>query len=455
MQVNNHAHSNIDSYSSQKKIFKFLSTISSLDIIQKLSQENQLNSGMKQKLAELKLDFSIDTYKNLVYPRLGITAYTDPADIIKKQAITLEYAKILKAYAPSDSGELNASFKYAELVSVIKKIFKKHMTDPRKLLYNGVAIAVHENTYLAKVNSGRICIITSLGKPLGKGVTGKVASVFEMVSKQFIALKYARELTPESFQDIQIEVANLKKIQRLLRLRSLDPEGFQGPILADFNLPETKLVGYLGPQYDIDLADWIDQYKSSLFEKIKLCKSLMQIYDRIHKLNIWHGDIKVENIMLKNNQPVVIDWAGALMIEEAAENFITPKFKTSNYCNKIDSLSLRALKTTKKPEQKSEFIKAAKRLELFSIAMMIYIILTSEMPFDEALDPDLGDIMPLTDMGFKIIHLRGYSADINYIMTRMLAHEPEKRYTTEEALEAWKNINEKTGKMRTKVYKLS
>lgn len=440
---------------SEKKIFKFISTLSSLDIIRKLSSENQLNTGMKDRLALLKLDFNTNTYKNLVYPKLGITSHTAQEDILKKQAITLEYTKIFKKYKPSDSGELHSLFNYAELISVIKKVFKKHMHDPRRLLYTGVPIDTHENKYFAKVNAGKICIITALGKPLGKGTTGAVLSVFELVSQQFVALKHTLTASSDDLRTIQMEITNIKMIHKLMSTQSLKLEGFQDPILADFKLPNAHMIGYLSPQYDMDLVDWLDTFNASTFSRIRLCQSLMQIYMNISKLGIWHGDLKAENIMLKNDKPVVIDWTGALLLEAAASKFTMPKFSTSHYCNKIDVLTLKSLRTQKNPELKSEFIKSAKSLELFSMAMVIYMVLTSDMPFMEVEDPDLMKMMPLTKRGLKELPLGSYNDDILYIMKRMLAHQPSERFSSEEAFTAWQNIDENTGKTRTKVYKLT
>lgn len=455
MNISLHLQSNTYQYKTEKTLFKLVSTLSSIDIIKRLSSENRLVSGLKQRRAQFKSEFNTETYKSIVYYKLGIRDYTSKEEIKKKEATALQYAKILKKYKPDNSGGLNELFDYSELVSVIKKVFKKHMTDYGYLLFTGISLNTLKNKYYAKVKADKICIITAKSTLIQKGTTGTVASVYEFASRQFVALKYANDMSFGFFNNIQTEISNLNKIHKLLSIQSIKLEGFQDPIIADFNLPTHNLIGYLCPRYDIDLLDWILDSNAPQTERIMLCKSLMQVYMNINKLGIWHGDIKLENIMLKNNQAIVIDWVGSMFFDDAAAQFTSPVFNTPEYCNIIDLMDLKYLQEERNILLKSDYIETAKSLELFSIAMVIFGILTSKMPFKNIYDPEFDCMMPQTKTGFKIHLLETYDADILYIMKRMLAHLPEDRYLGEEAFKAWQNIDENTGQFRKKIYKLT
>ena len=429
-------------YKTEKTLFKLVSTLSSLDIIKELCSKHELISGMKQRRASWKIDFNTETYKKLVYPRLGISPYTLKEDIEKKQITALQYANILKQYKPDDFGELNENFTYYELVFVVEKVFKQHMTDPRKLLHVGYPVYSTENKFFAKVNRGQVFIIHTLGKILGEGTTGTVIRVYEIASRQFLALKYARLDKETALDEIQVEVAHLKKLHHRLSLRAEPLDGFQDQMLADFYLPEIDLVGYLSPQYEIDLFEWAEKKQATSLERLAICKALMKICLNLNQLGLWHGDIKPENIMLKNQNPVVIDWTGMLSFDDAAAKFILPRFQTSEFLNLIDAQLLNAMKQRKNPFEKNEFLEAAKSLELFSFAITLYWVLTSKMPFDEAFDPLLKRKIPITKEGLNLLPLQNYSPEVIFIMTKMLAHDPKDRFNIEEAVSAWEKIEE-------------
>lgn len=436
MNVNMNLQSYSNKYKTEKTIFKFISTLDSLNIIKKSSSQNQLKSGLKQR--RIVLDLNSETYKKIVYPKLGITSHTSAEGVEMKQSIALQYAKILKQYDPSNSGELNVYFNYLELVSVIKKVFKYHMRGKDPIFSSGIAVSIKNNTFYAKVNANKICIFPVNGNFIGKGASGYVYRVLEIASCQFMALKLANPKNFYAADFIRLEIANLIKVQQFLI------EGIQEPFVADFNLQKKNLVGYIGPLYDMDLIEWLENPSLTQQIRISFCKSLMRIFMHMDNLGLWHGDIKPENIMLKENHPIVIDWAGFLLYEEAADRFIKPIFSTASYLNRKDLLTLHSLQAKKKPELKSKFIKSAKSLELFSIAITLFRILTSKSPFKEAIDPDLDYIIPQTTSWFEIFSLVDfkYSIDILNIMTKMLAHDPKDRYLIKEAYAAWEKIEE-------------
>ncbi len=448
---------NSNQYTLEKKVYKFLSTLSSLDIISNLCKESNLVSGLKNKRIQFKSEFEISKYKNVVYPKLGISFYSSSKDISKKESTALYYAEILKKYKPDNSGNVHEFFNYIELVSLINKVFTEHIKGRGKIFFTGVEVSIEDKIFYAKVQQGKIHIIPDMAKQIGSGSIGIVCRVHEIATNQSLAFKIPKSIHPGHTMAIQLEIANLKNIHKDLN-NPKQFEGIQDPIIADFELPENKIIGYLGPLYEMDLFDWIQDTSITTAERIICCKSLMRIYMDLIHLDFWHGDFKTENIMLKNNQPILIDWAGTLKYTDAAKDYTKPSFYTPGCLNPVDFTKLLAMINKKDPYLKNEYIKVAKRLELFAVGVTLYEILTTKNPFVREIHyPEWEFAIPDVFGGIRIDPLlrKNCSDDIVHIMKKMLAYEPENRFTIEETWIAWQNIDENTGKFRSKNYKLS
>lgn len=427
-------------------LYKFIFTIYATQMIKQLSSENRLVSEMKVKRRIHKCELNLDKYQDFVYPKLGITRYSTQEYVQKKLTITTQYAQILKKHKPDNAGNLHSNFNYYQLVSLIKEVFKEHLMERGTLETNGIAVTVDNNLFYAKLTADKICMTTSEGKRLGCGSYGEVYRVYEIATRQFAALKFANPDDRYAKFVIQCEISNLNLLQKLTSEKNMELEGLQGPIHAVFDIPEYNLTGYLGPQYDVDLIDFIENFSGKISERILLCKALMRVFKIIDRLGIWHGDIKPDNIMLKNGQPIVIDWSGALLLHEAAKEFKAPPNFTCEYQNLKDALALKVL------TNKEKFIKTAKSSELFSIAMTLFYVLTSEFPFAEKKYPDFFNPLPSTENGIRTSSLRkvkdmNYSDEIINILKTMLAHDPEDRFNFSEAFKIWENIDETTGKL--------
>ncbi len=448
---------NANQHIHEKKIYKFISTLSSLDIISRLCKENNLITGLKNKRIQFKSEFEINKYKNVVYPKLGITTFTSLNDISKKESTALYYAEILKKYKPDNSGYVHEFFNYFELVSVINIVFAEHVKGQNKIFFTGIAVSIENKIFYAKVQQGKIHIIPDMVNPIGSGSIGIVCRVHEIATNQSLAFKIASSTRRNHTLSIQLEIANLKNIHKNLSNRIKQFEGIQDPVIADFELPENKIIGFLGTLYEIKLVDWINDPTVTPTQRISCCKIFIKTYMALIHLDLWHGDIKTENIMLKNNRPILIDWAGLLKYADAAQDYTRPGFYTRQYLSPSDFTKLIAMQSKKDALLKTEYILTAKRLELFAIGVVLYEILTTKYPFvQEEHYPELKFTMPLTRKGIQIkpLHEKKYSNDIIHILKKMLAHDPENRFTPEETWTAWENIDETKGKFRSKKYQL-
>ena len=425
-----------DPYKTEKTIFKFISTLSSLKAIETLVSNNLLSEGLKKMRADFKSNFTPETYVKIAYPKLGITRHTPLEDIARKTSTALCYAKILKQYDSETLGELNEYFTFPTLVLAIKKIFRKHLKGSGRIFSKGLALPIKDTCFFAKVNVNKICIFTESANLIGKGASGLVYCIFEIASCQFAAMKIAHPKNSHSTDSLLSEIANLKKVEKL------QIEGIQEPIMAEINLRKKHLIGYVGSLYEMDLLDWIETPTRDSSERIALCKSLMGTLLNMEKAGIWHGDIKPDNIAIRNNQPFIIDWAGAIFYEEAAKDCSRPHFSTHSYANRLDLLTLYCLEGKKTFQDRSEFIKTAKSLELFSMAITLFMVLTSKKPFGYATEPDIGVILPDTAEGPDLLLLDdlGYNSDVRTIMYKMLDHDPDNRYTSEEAFTIWSKL---------------
>jgi len=102
---------------------------------------------------------------------------------------------------------------------------------------------------------------------------------------------------------------------------------------------------------------------------VKLCKELLLTLEHIHHYNIYHQDIKFENILIKNNfTPLIIDFGASTLIYDN---------KSGKYINTTSphSAALEQLSLNYPPE-------IHKSTDVYSVAALMYKILTGTYPIN-------------------------------------------------------------------------
>lgn len=130
---------------------------------------------------------------------------------------------------------------------------------------------------------------------------------------------------------------------------------------------------------------------------IKLLNSLLLVLENIHQHDIYHQDIKMENILIKaDNTPLIIDFGGSVILYDKV---------SGKYLNTAspDSAALEQLSLTYPPE-------ITNSTDIYSVAALIYKILTGHYPInakirESAINKGEKDpYIPLTSKGLSCFH---------------------------------------------------
>ena len=166
------------------------------------------------------------------------------------------------------------------------------------------------------------------------------------------------------------EYYNLKKIfqyesENLKELNKSSNSGLMKFISYHENINNTS---YILTNYTrtIPLESYLKKL-SSPQDLILLLKNLLFILEDVHQYNIYHQDIKSENILIKeDNTPLIIDFGGSVILyDETSGKYLNT---TSPNSAAIEQLSLNY-----PPE-------ITKSTDVYSLAALIYKILTGNHP---------------------------------------------------------------------------
>ena len=204
-----------------------------------------------------------------------------------------------------------------------------------------------------------------IGQELGKGAYAKVKLAINKITKEKFAIKiYEKEkLNSNSkkscvFKEIQIlRKLNHKNIAKLIEVISTEKQ-----ILIVQELIEgISLRDYYNNE--IRNQKGISIHKESIFKKIFY--QIFSAMDYIHKKNIAHRDIKLENILLKSNYEIkIIDFGfGMLNPEKKLQKFFCG---TPNYMP---------------PEIAEKKPYVGQLADMWSLGVLVYKIFCADFPF--------------------------------------------------------------------------
>ena len=316
---------------------------------------------------------------------------------------------------------------------------------------------------------GKYKIRFKFGNPkigLEKFGTGGVGEVYlaeneeEKDKKRMYVLKILKE-DKTSYID---KVSFNEEIQILKKL-SKDPENKYTPTLygsQEYNLEEdeTKIKGKnkekIKPFYTIDFISnscLFDYAKSKKLFKNKrvtklLFKKIIEAVKFLHDRNIYHLDLKPDNIMIdKDYEPLIIDFGSSMEI-----------IGQNKEINLKESCKIRTGKPYTCPELHEKEIINAEKVDIFSLGVILFNLVTGGIGFGSTNNNYLYNLIKYNTDNFEAYweKIKSMNEEGNYnlnlelseefkkLYLSMVAYNPSERPTIKDILESdWlKDIND-------------
>ena len=255
-----------------------------------------------------------------------------------------------------------------------------------------------------------------IGEELGKGAYAKVKLAINKITKEKFAIKiYEREkLNSNSkkscvYKEIQIlKKLNHKNIAKLIEVISTEKQ-----ILIVQELIEgISLREYYNNE--IRNQKGISIHKEAIFKKI--FAQIFSAMDYIHKHNIAHRDIKLENILLKNNYEIkIIDFGfGMYNPEKKLQKFFcgTPNYMPPEIADKKPYVGQLA--------------------DMWSLGVLVYKIFCADFPFK---GKDEKELYKSIKSG-KFSYAKYTPEYAKKIIGSLIVLDPNKRLSCEEVLKS-------------------
>ena len=258
-----------------------------------------------------------------------------------------------------------------------------------------------------------------LGKELGKGSFASVRSAINKITKQ----KYAIKIYPK------INLLNLEKRNSIKNEISVLKQLNHENIMKLYEVIDSPKNIYLVLEYikGISLSDYIKTFSEIRINEDKCKKIYYQIVKAINycKLkNIYHRDIKLENILLIDEKIVkIIDFGFSIKCpKKSYQKFLcgTPTYMAPEIINKNHYI----------PEYS----------DIWSLGVLLYIMLTGNFPFNANTEDEL--CKKINKCDFDIPDY--LSVESRNLIRKIFIFEPSKRISTENILidEWFQNICE-------------
>lgn len=255
-----------------------------------------------------------------------------------------------------------------------------------------------------------------LVKKIGAGGMGEVYLAVDMRLHRNVALKL---LPSESFQDKE----RIRRFER--EARSVSALNHPN-ILTIYDVGRIDSSSFIASQF-IDgetLRQRLRKSEMPLQEILTITIQVAEALDAAHQAGIIHRDIKPENIMLRNDGYVkVVDFGLAKLIE-------TPLAKahiaTRSHSETQSGIVLGTVKYMS-PEQ-ARGLKLDARSDIFSLGVVLYEMIAGRPSFDGATSSDV--LVAILQTNPPALPTYEDFPELQWIITKVLAKDPEERYQT-------------------------
>lgn len=241
---------------------------------------------------------------------------------------------------------------------------------------------------------------------LGKGAYGLVKLALEKSTgiKHAVKIYEKSRLTDTAKRaNVNREIVILKKIKHpnVISFIKMIENKDCVYLFTEF-VPGTSLYAYLSKQSGKKLPE----------NTCKLIfKQIIGAVSYCHSLKVSHRDIKLENILIYNNQAKLIDFGFAIANQAKCRTFCgTPSYMAPELVNH---------------EEYSPF-----SVDIWALGVLVYTMLCGKFPFSEKAENSL--YASIRSGKFEMPN--GLSESAKEIITLMLCVDPEKRSTTEQLI---------------------
>ena len=266
-------------------------------------------------------------------------------------------------------------------------------------------------------------------KTIGSGFTSNIYLVKSIATEEIYAAK-VYNCSRENYLFYLKEVEIMKKLSLnntpgIIRLITYGEE----PIIRD-GIPDENIVKYIIMDYmpNKDLFYYIKKQRGlTEREAYTIFRKIVEAINHCHKQGICHRDLKLENILLdENNNPVICDFGFASLIEEKDKK-LTDILGTEHYCP---------------PEIKRPY--DGFKVDSFSLGVLLFTLIFAGFGFSEA---------KKSNKLYKLIYMNKFeeywkeigkkygkdkvdniSKEFKRLFFRLVAYDPNKRLSTEEIL---------------------
>lgn len=258
--------------------------------------------------------------------------------------------------------------------------------------------------------------------PIGSGATGVVYLARQHHPNRTVALKTLRRGLEASTarRRFEVEAELLAQLQHpgIAHIYASHPGNECTPPYIAMELVD-------GPP----LTEYVEQRNLSRFERLELVARVSDAVQHAHHRGIIHRDLKPPNILVgADGQPKVLDFGVARVVEGAQISLTTLTTGPGQLVGTLPYMS---------PEQVEATADGADtRTDVYSLGVILFRLLVGRLPFTD-------DDPPVHELGRRIVFdppprlgaidssLRG---DLETIVSRALAKERDRRYTSPAAL---------------------
>jgi len=241
-------------------------------------------------------------------------------------------------------------------------------------------------------------------KIIGNGTFGDVYTVIRDDGKEFAFKKFKQDKN-------DIELGVLREIS-ILKMFQNNNHGVIN--MEDIIIEKDNIIGIIMKKYKYDLDDAINKVKLDKEDRKKITFQILKSILFLHENGIIHRDIKLENILLdENNDPVVADFTLAKVFDGVCAG--------GTHTNRIATVTYRAPEVVKKK-------KYGYPIDAWSLGILFYQLFTYKIiPFDY--DKDTLEFISKEKLKFK-------NNSLGNMVRGLLIVDPKKRWTPRQCLES-------------------